>query len=226
MGRNQPRLRHACRGSVLGIDASCDMIRFALTIFPESAHPNLSFRYGDAVKLTFLHEFDIVVASSSLHWVKDLPTALRVIKQSLASGGRLAAQLVAKRYITEGITSPLHQARKEVMDHPAWGTYFEGFERHRTYSADECDQLLIEAGFVLRRCEFVTEEVTHHDADALKGYAQSTWHRYTDRIPAQKRDALLNEVVQRCIELSPADRSGQIRLRASILEVDATVAGT
>jgi hypothetical protein len=79
---------------------------------------------------------------------------------------------------------------------------------------------------VLRRCEFVTEEVTHQDADALKGYARSTWHRYTDRIPAQKRVALLNEVVQRCLEMSPADRSGRIRVRASMLEVEASVAGT
>ncbi len=214
------------RGSVLGIDASPDMIAFARTMFPQSAYPNLSFRYGDAAKLTFRHEFDIVVAFASLHWVKDLTTVLRGIKQSFAPGGRFAAQLVAKRYPTVGITSPLHRARKEVMGRPAWRTYFEGFEQRRAYSADECEQLLRDAGFVLRRCEFVTEEVTHQDADALKGYARSTWHRYTDRIPAQKRDALLNQVVQRCIELSPADRSGRINVRASMLEVDATVAGT
>jgi trans-aconitate methyltransferase len=214
------------RGCVLGIDASPEMIAFARTMFPESAHPNLSFRYGDAAKLVFRREFDIVVAFASLHWVKDLPTALRGIKQSLTPGGRFAAQLVAKRHNTVGITSPLHRARKEVMDRPAWKTHFDGFEQRRAYTADECKQLVRDAGFVIRRCEFVTEEVTHKDADALKGYARSTWHRYTDRIPAQKRDALLNEVVQRCIELSPADRSGQIRVRASILEVDATVAGT
>jgi trans-aconitate methyltransferase len=214
------------RGSVLGIDVSPDMVAFARTMFPTSAHPNLSFRYGDAAKLTFRQEFDVVVAFASLHWVKDLPTALRRINQSLAPGGRFAAQLVAKRYATAEITSPLHRARKEVMDRPAWRTYFEGFEQRRAYSADECEQLLRDAGFVLRRCEFVTEEVTHKDADALKGYARSTWHRYTDRIPAQKRDALLNEVVQRCIELSPADRSGRICVRASLLEIDATLPGT
>ena len=112
------------------------------------------------------------------------------------------------------------------MDRPAWRTYFEGLEQRRAYSVAECEQLIRDAGFVLQRCEFVTKEVTHRDADALKGYARSTWHRYTDRIPAQKRDSLLNEVVQRCIELSPADRSGRIRVRASMLEVEATVAGT
>ena len=213
-------------GSVLGIDASPDMIAFARTMYPASAHPNLSFRDGDAAKLTFRHEFDVVVAFASLHWVKDVPAALRGIKQSLALGGRFAAQLVAKRHATAEIKSPLHRARKEVMDRPAWRTYFEGFEQRRAYSVAECERLIRDAGFVLQRCEFVTEEVMHRDADALKGYARSTWHRYTDRIPAQKRDTLLNEVVRRCIELSPADRSGRIHVRASMLEVEATVAGT
>jgi trans-aconitate methyltransferase len=82
-------------GSVLGIDVSPDMIEFARMMFPPSAHPNLSFRYGDAAKLTFRNEFDVVVAFASLHWVKDLPITLRSIKQSLTPGGRFAAQIVA-----------------------------------------------------------------------------------------------------------------------------------
>ena len=217
------RVPHGC---VLGIDASPDMIAFARTTFPASAHPNLAFRYGDAAKLAFRHEFDVVVAFASLHWVKDLPTALHGIKQSLTPGGRFAAQIVAKRHATAQIRSPLYLARKEVMDRPTWRMYFDGFEQRRAYSADECEQLLIAAGFVLRRFEFVNEEVMHRDADALKGYARSTWHRYTERIPAKKRDAFLNEVVRRCVELSPADRSGRIRVRASMLEFQAVVAAT
>jgi trans-aconitate methyltransferase len=214
------------QGSVLGIDASPDMIGFAQMMFPRSAHLNLSFRYGDATRLTFRNEFDVVVAFASLHWVKDLPIALHGIKQSLTPDGRFVAQIVAKRRATSPIRSPLHLARKEAMNRPAWRTYFGGFEQRRAYTAGECEHLLTDAGFVLRRFEFVNEEVTHRDADALKGYARSTWHRYTDQIPAQKRDTFLREVVQRCIELSPADRSGQIHMLAYMLEVEATAAGT
>src|ERR1035437_1724529 len=54
------------------------------------------------------------------------PEALGGIKQSVAPSGRFAAQLVAKRRATAEIKSPLHRARKEVMDRPAWRTYFEG----------------------------------------------------------------------------------------------------
>ncbi len=200
------------RGSVLGIDASPDMIAFARTMFPESAHPNLSFRYGDAAKLTFRHEFDIVVAFASLHWVKDLPTALRGIKQSLAP----VADLLPSSWQND---TPRQRSGRRCTE-----------REKRSWTARRGERILrdsssagltvptsanssSETPLLLRRCEFVTEEVTHQNADALKGYARSTWHRYTGRIPVQKRDALLNGVVQRCIELSPADRSGRIHVR-------------
>jgi len=55
-------------GSVLGIDTSADMIAFAQNMFPPSVYPNLSFCYGDAAKLTFSQEFDVIVSFACLHW--------------------------------------------------------------------------------------------------------------------------------------------------------------
>jgi len=211
-------------GSVLGIDPSPDMIAFARDVFPASAHPNLRFQHGDAMNLSFCHEFDVVVAFSSLHWVEDLGAALGGIKQSLIPGGRFVAQLVAKRHATDETRSPLRRARAEVMERPEWRPYFKGFAQRRVYSADECERLLRDAGFVVRRCEFVTEKIPHLNAEALKGYARSTWHPYTDLIPVEKREAFLDEVVQRGIELALLDRRNGIRVRSSMLEIDATVA--
>jgi hypothetical protein len=131
---------------------------------------------------------------------------------------------MAKRDATAESQLPLRSARKEIIDRPTWKPYFQEFKQRGARSAEEYKRLLRDAGFVLRRFEFVTEEVTHPSADALKGCARSTWHRYTDRIPAKKRDAFLDEVVQRCIELHSPDREGRIRVRMSILEVEATVA--
>ena len=213
------------QGSALGIDISAEMIAFARQMFPASAYPNLSFRHGDAAKITFRREFDVVVSLACLHWVEDLATALQGIKRSLAPGGRFAAQLMAKRDATAESQLPLRSARKEIIDRPTWKPYFQEFKQRGARSAEEYKRLLRDAGFVLRRFEFVTEEVTHPSADALKGCARSTWHRYTDRLPVKKRDAFLEEVVQRCIELYSPDRSGRIRVRMSILEVEATVAG-
>ena len=192
-------------GSVLGIDSSADIIVFAKNMFPPSDYPNLSFRCGDAAKLNFSQEFDVVVSFACLHWTDDLATVLQGIKQSLAPAGRFAAQLMAKRLTTkERSGSPLHQARREVMARPAWRAYFRGFKKQGTvYSADEYEMLLRDAGFTPYRVEFVTEDVTHPGIDALKGCARATWHRYTSRIPAEHRDAFLDEVVQRFIEHTP-----------------------
>ncbi|MGZ7124239.1 MAG: class I SAM-dependent methyltransferase [Halobacteriota archaeon] len=214
-------------GSVLGIDNSAEMILFAQNMFPRSVYPNLSFRLGDAVNLTFSQEFDVIVAFASLHWTADLATVLQGIKSSLAPGGRFAAQLMAKRFTKqEKSGSPLHQARREVMARPVWRPFFRGFKKQGSvYSADEYEKLLRDAGFTPYRVEFVTEDVTHPGKAALKGCARATWHRYTSRIPAEHRDAFLDEVVQRFIEQYPPDRGGQIHVHMKILEVEATVTG-
>jgi trans-aconitate 2-methyltransferase len=214
-------------GSVLGIDTSTEMIAFAQNMFPQTAYPNLSFRYGDAVNLPFSQEFNVIVAFASLHWTSDLTTVLQGIKSSLAPSGRFAAQLMAKRFKTQKRSgSPLHQARREVMARPAWRPYFRGFKKQGSvYSADEYEKLLRDAGFTPYRVEFVTEDVTHPGIEALKGCARATWHRYTSRIPAEHRDAFLDEVVQRFIEQYPPDSGGQIHVRMKILEVEATVTG-
>jgi trans-aconitate methyltransferase len=214
-------------GSVLGIDTSSEMIAFAQNMFSQTAYPNLSFRYGDALNLTFQKEFDVIVAFASLHWTADLAMVLQGIKSSLAPSGRFAAQLMAKRFKTqERSGSPLHQARREVMARPAWRPYFRGFKKQGSvYGADEYDKLLRDAGFTPYRVEFVTEDVTHPGIEALKGCARATWHRYTSRIPAELRDAFLDEVVKRFIEQYPPDRGGQIHVRMKILEVEATVTG-
>jgi len=212
-------------GSVLGIDTSTEMIAFAQNMFPQTAYPNLSFRYGDALNLPFSQEFNVIVAFASLHWTSDLTTVLQGIKSSLAPNGRFAAQLMAKRFKTQKRSgSPLHQARREVMARHAWRPYFRGFKKQGSvYSADEYERLLRNAGFVPYRVEFVTEDVTHPGIEALKGCARATWHRYTGRIPAEHRDAFLDEVVQRFIEQYPPDRNGEIHVRMNILEVEATV---
>jgi trans-aconitate methyltransferase len=214
-------------GSVLGTDNSAEMILFAQNMFPRSVYPNLSFRYEDAVNLTFNQEFDVIVAFASLHWTADIAKVLQGIRSSLAPAGRFAAQLMAKRLTTkERSGSPLHQARREVMARPAWRAYFRGFKKQGTvYSADEYKRLLRDAGFTPYRVEFVMEDVTHPGIDALKGCARATWHRYTSRIPAEHRDAFLDEVVQRFIEQYPPDRGGQIHVRMKILEVEAKVTG-
>jgi len=87
------RLPH---GSVLGADASHDMVAFAGRTFPPSQHPNLAFQVADAAHLGFDGEFDLVVSFNCLHWVRDQAAALRGIAAALAPEGRTHLRLVAR----------------------------------------------------------------------------------------------------------------------------------
>ena len=54
-------------GSVLGIDSSKEMVRFAKERFPPEIHKNLRFGEADARDLSFDEEFDLVVLSIGLN---------------------------------------------------------------------------------------------------------------------------------------------------------------
>ena len=88
--------RQLPRGSVLGIDNSPEMVRYAAKSFPAAKFPNLSFKVCDARRLAFADKFDLVVSFSTLHWVKDHMPILRGIRRGLKSGGKALLQFGGK----------------------------------------------------------------------------------------------------------------------------------
>ena len=54
------------KGLVVGIDPSAEMIDFASEHFGSSAHSNLRFETGDARRIPFRDEFDLVAIGRSL----------------------------------------------------------------------------------------------------------------------------------------------------------------
>ncbi len=57
------------QGSVLGVDASREMIDFASEHFATATHPNVRFAVHDIRRLTYREEFDLVVSFNALHWI-------------------------------------------------------------------------------------------------------------------------------------------------------------
>ena len=108
-------------GSVLGIDHSPDMIRFASGQFPSDAYPNLSFVEGDAQTLGFLEEFDIIFSNAALHWVYDHGPVLSGIARAQARrthGGSDGGK---------GNAAQIFEALDMLLTDSTWGRYFEGF---------------------------------------------------------------------------------------------------
>ena len=80
------------RGSVVGMDASAEMIGFAKRNFPKARMPNLKFEIADAREIgdsNPANTFDLVFSNAALHWVDDHEAILRGATTVLKPGGRL-----------------------------------------------------------------------------------------------------------------------------------------
>jgi SAM-dependent methyltransferase len=95
------------------------MIAFARQHF---GRKNLDFAAGDATRLAYREEFDLVVSFNALHWVLDQAAALSSIRGALRSGGRAFLELVpqAARRSIEDVLEATRQS-------PGWARYFTGY---------------------------------------------------------------------------------------------------
>ena len=84
------------RGTVVGVDASRDMITFAASHFDPTVRANLRFEVADARLLPFRNEFNRVVSFNALHWVPDQDAALRSIRSAMTPDGQALLRLVSK----------------------------------------------------------------------------------------------------------------------------------
>jgi trans-aconitate 2-methyltransferase len=110
------------QGSVIGIDASQDMIAFASSHSGPPLRPNLRFDVGDARRLPFRNEFDLVVSFNALHWVPEQDAALRSIRSAITSDGRALLRLVPA-----GERKSLENVIEETRLSPRWDAYFPAF---------------------------------------------------------------------------------------------------
>lgn len=207
------------RGCVLGIDTSSEMIEFARGRFPPARIPNLSFRLGDATRLSFDDDFDLVVSFSCLHWVRDHIAVLNGVRRSLKSGGRVVLQFGGK-----GNAKSVLDASADVIARSQWSPYFEGFGYVWAFcSPEEYAALLCQVGLVPQRIELVPKDMVYEGTRGLKGWMRTTWLPYIERVPETLQDKFVAEIVRRYVEQRPLDSKGQIHVQMMRLEVEATL---
>lgn len=76
-------------GSVLGIDASDNMLQLARDVMQE--YPNFSVKKDDVQTMSFHDEFDYAVSFWCLQWAPDIRQAFQRILAALKPGGKLLA---------------------------------------------------------------------------------------------------------------------------------------
>ena len=204
-------------GSVLGIDRSPDMIRFARKEFPPDEYPNLSFAKGDAQTLGFSGEFDLVFSNAALHWVYDHGPVLAGIARALASGGRMIVQMGGK-----GNAAQIYGALDALIAEPGWGRYFRGFSfRYGFFSPEEYRPWLEAAGLLPVRVELIPKEMVYPTRDGFCGWFRTTWLPYLERVPETRQSEFVEALADRFLALYPPDPDGSVHVKMMRLEVEA-----
>lgn len=204
-------------GSVVGIDASEEMIKFAASKFPVASHPNLSFVVMDASEITFENQFDLVFSNAALHWVSDHAAVLKGISRALKPKGKIHLHMLGK-----GSMSQLMQALAATLLDPRWRRYFQGFKSSSSFSEPEAYRQSVKAaGLEPIRVELVPRVMTQDGREGLIGHFRSTWMSVMSRIPPDQTEEFLNRIVDEFLKENPPDASGKLKEQVMGLEVEA-----
>ena len=202
-------------GTVVGIDSSASMIRFA-----QDSHaaygPRLKFEECDAAALHFEDEFDVIFSNAALHWVQDHPAVVQSIARALRPGGHALLSMGGQGNVAEVIA-----AAQSLTQEPAWAPYFEdAFFAYAFHAPEDYQQWLTGAGLKPLRLELVPKDMVHAP-EKFKGWIRTTWIHYTQHVPGNLRDHFVDDLVDRYLDRRPPDPQGLIHTQMVRLEVEA-----
>jgi trans-aconitate methyltransferase len=210
---------HIPDGAVLGIDSSETMIEFAHRRFPPTFFPNLQFRWGDATRLTYRHDFDLVVSFASLHWISDHLAVLAGIKRALKPSGRTLLQFGGK-----GNAALISDVANQLTTDRRWKDYFVGFTYPWFfYGVEEYRGFVSRVGLSPERIALIPKDMVHDGKEALKGWVRTVFIPYTGRLPEALREDFVEQIARAYIERRPPDENGHVHVKMVRLEVQATM---
>ncbi|HTH53267.1 MAG TPA: class I SAM-dependent methyltransferase [Edaphobacter sp.] len=181
------------QGSIVGVDASAEMIAFASEHFPEATFPNLRFQMGDIRRLTFREEFDGVVSFNALHWIPEQSEALRTICSAMKKGA--CAQL---RLVPKGRRKSLEDVIEETRKSQRWSEYFNEF--HDPYlhlTLDEYSTLAEENGLRVRDLEVKDKAWNFGSRAGFAAFGAVTFVEWTKHLPENGRPPFVADVLDR-----------------------------
>ena len=204
-------------GSVVGTDASAEMIAFAREMFPPKKNPNLEFHVMDAREIQFAHQLDLVFSNAALHWVDDHEAILRGASAALKSGGRLIVSCGGK-----GNAHDVFLALRPEMRLKRWCQYFRKMPMpYFFYAPGDYEKWLPKFGFKINQLKLAPKDAVYPGADGFATWLRTTLIPYVQRVPENLREEFISAVTQRYVAKHPPDKSGQVHVRMVRLEIDA-----
>jgi trans-aconitate methyltransferase len=202
------------RGSVTGLDADPDMIRFARE---RHARENVSYRLADARRFALGRQVDLVVSTATLHWVEDQAAVLRCCRAHLGPGGRIHFQM-GGRGNCAGIVAMAEAVARESR----WADHLQPFSSPWHFQDPEQYRALLSGcGFRPLRAELLPRDMVHDQPDGLRAWLRTTWMPILARVPEPLRADLLEAIAARYLAQRPPDARGRTHVDMVRLEVEA-----
>jgi trans-aconitate 2-methyltransferase len=176
------------RGSVLGLDASAQMVEAAQGL----QEPNLRFVREDILDADFREEFDVVFSSATLHWVKDHSRLLGVLYRAVKPGG-----VVRLNFAGAGNCSRLIAVLQELMGESAYREAFSDFAWPWYMPAvDDYERLVREVPFTSARVWVEVADRHFPSVEAMVGWIdQPSLVPFRQHLDAATGDRLRADVI-------------------------------
>lgn len=177
-------------GSVLGVDASLNMIQFAQAHYPA---PNLEFKVEDARTLPFKQEFDQIVSFNAIHWIPEQSTVLRCIHAALKPGGKALL-----RFVPDGPRKCIEDVIEEVCHLPQWIHYFEHHQKPYAHPTPDAYRALAEQnGFQVLSIHVEDRSWDFQTRQEFAEFSRVTMTEWTRFLPEQQWSAFITDVLDR-----------------------------
>lgn len=204
--------RQLPNGSIVGLDASSQMVEFAAKTFP-----HIQFVVGDASRLPFTGEFDLIYSNATLHWIYNHVPVLAGIHRSLKPGARIVAQMGGK-----GCAQGVLDVLAPILRSDRWRTYFQNFGfKFGFHGPVEYRQWMLDAGLEPIRLDLFPKDMTHDGRSGFEGWVRTTWMPFIHAVPESSREAFLKELVDAYVAAHPPDVRGLVHVDMVRLEFEA-----
>lgn len=190
--------------TVVGVDASKEMIAFASSNLDPGIGDRLRFETADGRYLLFQDEFDLVVSFNALHWIPEQAMALRSIRAALKDNGWAQLRLVPK-----GERKSLEDVLEDTRKSARWAQYFARFnDPYLHLTPDQYAELAEANGFRVRALQTTAKIWDFASREAFFGFGNVTFVEWTRLLPESDKPMFINDVLDR-YRLAVCDRTGE-----------------
>jgi trans-aconitate methyltransferase len=151
-----------------------------------------------------------------MQWVLEQSQALQCFEKALKPGGRLWIQMPT------GLPKAMQQALEKTTRSERWKEYFTQFSpAWRFYQPEEYRALLVKGRFTPTRLDVTSKHERFPSRAVFHGFLKQ-WFPYLRPLPAEQKDAFLNDLLDAYLKILPADEQGRVSFIVDRLEVEAT----